>query len=83
MPGVIQISPRKIHKEDLATTTTRGETAVENVMGLGSTTLTKVDAIFLSDLTAAADDAAAATAGVGVGYLYFNTTTSLPKVRMA
>jgi hypothetical protein len=77
------LTPRLIYKEDLAATTTRGETASATVLGAGSTTLNKVDAIFLSDLVSAANDAAAAALGVGVGALYYCSADGKPHARLS
>lgn len=81
MPSVT-LTPRLIYKEDLATSSVRGASEDVSVLGAGTTTLNKVDAIFLSDLTAALDDAAARDAGVGLGELYYNTATGKPKARL-
>jgi len=51
-------------------------------MGVGTVPLTPISAMLYSDLHPYADDAAAAAGGIGVGYMYWNSTTSLPKTRM-
>lgn len=78
---VSTITPRLICKEDLNRTTTRGETTTAEVLGAGLVTLNKVDLWFLSDYTAAANDAAAAAAGVEVFEIYYNTTRNKLKAR--
>lgn len=83
MPGSVTINPRKIYVEDIDFTTTRGETTSATILGAGSQTVTKVDVYRLSDLTAAANDAAAASAGVIIGQHYYNTTYNKPWTRMA
>lgn len=82
MPSVANITPRLIYKEDLARTTTPGTAESATVAGLGTVSLTKIDALFLSDLIAATDDAGAALLGVAIGYPYFNQTTQKMKIRM-
>lgn len=79
----VTITPRKLYVEDHDLSTTKGATTTAYVAGLGTTTVTYCDFIRLANLTSAASDGAAATAGVAVGYLYYNTATGLPKVRMS
>jgi hypothetical protein len=86
MPDVVTITPRKIYLEDLATTSNAsGETASVTVAGEASNpqTLNKIALLLLTDLTQAANDAAAAAAGVAVGQVYYNTTNSAPHARQS
>jgi hypothetical protein len=83
MPGALTITPRKQYLEDFDKTTTKGATASVYVKGLGTTTLSLVDFISLSNLVSAASDGAAASAGVPVGCLYYSTSLNLPKTRMS
>jgi hypothetical protein len=83
MPGSVTITPRLIYKEDMDKSTSPNETATATVAGLGSVTLHKVDAIFLSDLTPAANDSAAATAGIPVGAIYYNVTDGRVHARIS
>ena len=83
MPSSVTVTPRLIHKEDLATTTTPNETQTVEVAGLGNTLLHKIDALFLSDLVSAANDTAAGTAGVNVGEIYRLSTTGKLRTRMS
>ena len=80
MADVITLTPRKIQKEDINLTTTTGSTRSATVLGAGSVTVTDLDAILIGDLTLAANDTAAATAGVNLGCLY-RTGTTLATVR--
>jgi hypothetical protein len=82
MPNVT-ITPRLIYMEDLAKTTTRGETASVEVLGVGAVTLTKCDLLSLSDIANVANDVAAAAAGVPLGGLYLNSTTGHVHARLS
>ena len=83
MSSIVTISARPIYLEDLAVSTDNSPTPVnEEVMGVGTVPLTPISVILYSDLHSYANDAAAAAGGIGVGYWYFNSTTSLPKTRM-
>lgn len=77
------ITFRKLGIEDIEVTDTPGDTFQATVWGAGTQTLTKVPLTLLTQLTAAADDSAAATAGVSVGQIYFNTTHSALWARMS
>ena len=75
----ITLTPRKIYLEDLATTTTQaGETEAVTVLGaaVNPVTLNKLALVLLTQFTAAANDVAAAAAGVALGEVYYNTTAS-------
>lgn len=71
MPTDITLTPRLIYKEDLSLTTNpAGETASVTVLGAGAQTLNKIPMVLLSQFTIAANDVAAAAAGVDVGVCY-------------
>lgn len=75
--ALVRLTPRKIYKDDLRLATTPNPATVnELVMGAGRQDLTPCDFLVLSNLTQATGDAGAAAAGVPVGALYWNTTTS-------
>lgn len=80
--GAVTITPRLLYLEDMDHTTVKGATTTAYIEGLGDTPVTKVDYISLASLVSAANDAAAASGGVGVGYFYYNTSTNAPKTRM-
>lgn len=85
MATVITITPRLLYLEDLAVTSNpSGETASVTVAGevVNPQTLNKVAVLLLTEYTQAANDVAAAAAGVPVGGHYWNTTTSFPHTRM-
>jgi hypothetical protein len=76
MPTAITLTPRLLYKEDIAfTTNPSGETASVTVLGAPTNpnTLNKVPAVLLTMFTQAANDAAAAAAGVNVGQIYYHT----------
>jgi len=77
------ITFRKIGVEDLELSATPGDTFQAVVWGAGTQTLTKIPLTLLTQLVAAANDSAAATAGVLVGQCYFNTTHSALWTRMS
>jgi hypothetical protein len=77
------ISPRKLFVEDCQLTIDPNAPQVASeVLGVGIVNLTQIDAVRYSAFTQAANDAAAATAGVGLGFIYYNTTSSALKARM-
>lgn len=82
---VITLTPRPIYKEDCALVVSPTPiTTSANVLTAGGTvpaTVTKMDIVFYSSLTVAANDAAAASAGVAVGQLYV-TGSSILQTRM-
>ena len=83
MSSIVTITPRPIYLEDLAVSADFSPTPVnEEVMGVGTVPLTPIPVMLYSDLHSYADDTAAAAGGIGVGYQYWNSTTSLPKTRM-
>lgn len=85
MPSSITLTPRKIYVEDLElTTNAAGATAAVNVLGAAGNpqTLNKVDMVRLTQFTSAANDVAAAAAGVNVGQVYYNSTESALHTRM-
>ena len=77
------ITPRLIYKEDLALSTIPGQTETVTVAGLGAVPLTKIDAILLSSLVSAVSDGGAASAGVGLGDVYYCSATGKLRARMA
>lgn len=82
---VITAIPRLIYLEDLGVTTNpSGETASVNILNAPTNpnTVHKLALVLLTDFTQAANDVAAAAAGVGIGYPYYNTATSKIKTRM-
>jgi len=82
-PAAAVLTPRPIYLEDLAATAVPGTQTTDTVLGVGSgQTVTKIPITLLTQLVAAASDAAAATAGVPVGGVYFLTTTSTLHTRM-
>lgn len=75
--------PRLIAVEDLAASAAPGQTFVDEVLGLGpGQVLTKIPITLLTQLKSAANDAAAAAAGVNVGQIYYNTTETALHARM-
>ena|ERR1039457_5848350 len=70
------VTPRPIGIEDLAVTLTpSGDTFSATVLGVGpGQTLTKIPITLLTQLKSAANDTAAAAAGVNAGQVYMNTT---------
>jgi hypothetical protein len=81
----ITLTPRLIYLEDVATTANAsGETANVNVLGaaVNPVALNKIPVVLLTDFTQAANDVAAGVAGVAVGFVYYNTTSSALKTRM-
>lgn len=83
MAGIGEVTPGLIAVEDLAVTTVpAGDTFTANVLGAGSQTLTKIPITLLTQLASAANDAAAAVAGVSVGVCYYNTTDQKLHTRM-
>jgi hypothetical protein len=83
MPGIVTIIPRKLYKEDFDLASSPGDTETVEVLGAGSVELTKFSTILLDELTPASNDANAASAGVLVGQMYYNTTNSKPHTRMS
>lgn len=76
MSAAAVITPRPIYVEDMSATNVPGTTTTDTILGLGSgVTVTKVPITLLTQLVVAANDAAAATAGVPVGGIYVNSTT--------
>ncbi len=83
MPSSVTVTPRKLFKEDLQLTTSpNASTSNQTVLGLGTVALNPIDAVLYSVFTQAANDAAAGTAGIAVGEIYYNTTSSKLKARM-
>ena len=83
MPSILTLTPRPIYVEDLALSISNAPATVnQEVKGVGVVPLTPISAMLYSDLHPYADDAAAAAGGIGIGYHYWNSTTSLPKTRM-
>lgn len=85
MPESLSMTPRKICIEDLElTTTATGATVSANVLGaLGNPqTLNKIDMVRLTQFTVAANDVAAAAAGISTGQIYYNSTESGLHTRM-
>lgn len=79
MPVSVSVTPRKIYIEDLdLSTAATAQTTTVNVLGAGTNpqTVTKVDMVRLTQFISAANDTAAAAAGVSVGAIYYNTTIS-------
>jgi len=82
MPTDITLTPRLLYKEDLAlTTTVTGETANVTVLGAGTQTLNKIPMVLFTQFTVAANDVAAAAAGVAVGQVYV-TASSVLRTRL-
>lgn len=78
MPTDITLTPRPLYKEDLALTTTpTGETASVTVLGAGTQTLNKIPMVLMTQYTVAANDAAAAAAGVALGECYITAAGKL------
>lgn len=84
MPSSVNVVPRKLFKEDLQLTTSpSAATSNQNVLGVvGVVPLNPIDAVLYSAFTQAANDTAAQTAGVGLGEIYYNTTSSKLKARL-
>jgi hypothetical protein len=85
MPSDVTVTPRLICLEDVSVTTNpSGETVAMNVLGAAGNpqTLNKLALMLLTSLTQAANDAAAATAGVALGELYYCTGDSKPHSRL-
>ena len=86
MAESLSITPRKLCIEDLdLTTTATGETVSANVLGaLGNPqTLNKIDMVRLTQFTVAANDVAAAGAGIAVGEIYYSSTLTGLATRMS
>jgi hypothetical protein len=84
MPTIATITPRPIYKEDCSLSVSQAPATVNTyVEGAGTVPLTPLTPILIDSLGSYASDAAAGVGGVAVGYLYFNSGTSLPKVRMS
>lgn len=84
MPSSVTITPRKLFKEDLQLTTSPSAAASnQTVLGLGTVALSPIDAVLYSAFSQALNDSAAASQGVAVGEIYYNTTTSKLKARMS
>ena len=76
---------RLIYLEDLAVTSNpAGQTDQVNVLGASSNpqTLHRIPIVLLTQFTTASNDADAATKGVQVGEIYYNTSTSKLHARM-
>ena len=76
MAADVTLTPRLICLEDLSTTTNpSGATVSMTVLGapINPVTLNKIAVVLLTQFTQAANDGAAATAGVNIGELYFHT----------
>jgi len=85
MAADVTLTPRLICLEDLSTTTNpSGATVSMTVLGapINPVTLNKLALVLLTQFTQAANDGAAATAGVGLGFVYYSTTSSALKARM-
>lgn len=83
MPSTMVLTPRKLFIEDCQLTTDPNAPQVASeVLGVGVVNLTQIDAVRYSAFTQAANDSAAASAGVGLGFIYYNTASSALKVRM-
>ena len=85
MADILTGTPRPLYLEDLAVTTDPdGETASVTVYGapINPNTLHKIAVVLYTAFQQAANDVAAAAAGVAVGTVYYNTTTSTRKARM-
>lgn len=84
MPTAITLNSRLIAMEDVALTDNpNGETFTANVLGLGTTTLSKLAPILLTDLPQATGELdSTITNNVPQGALYFNTTNVLPQARI-
>lgn len=84
MPSAVTVTPRKLFKEDLQLTTSpSAPTSNQTVLGLGTVALNPIDAVLYSAFpSAASDQIAHDTYGVGKGYLYYNTTTGKLKTQM-
>ena len=75
MASILKVTPRPIYKEDLALSTDHSPATVnETVMGVGVVALTPISAVLYSAFGAYANDAAAASAGVNLGEIYYNST---------
>jgi len=75
MPADLTLAPRLICLEDLSITTNpSGATVSMTVLGapINPVTLTKLALVLLTSFTQAANDGAAATAGVALGELYYH-----------
>lgn len=84
MPDSLVITPRPIYKEDIQFTTDPNAPQVtEQVLGVGSVPLSPVDAVLFSWFGQYASDAAAASGGVGIGTVYYNTAIHSLKARMS
>lgn len=82
-PAAIVLTPRLMYIEDLATTVVPGTQTTDTIFGLGpNTTVTLIPITLLTQLKSAANDAAAATAGVLIGQCYYNTTDSSLHARL-
>lgn len=83
MPAIDILTPRLLAKEDLMLTTTPNPATVNViVLGAGSVPVTPIDAVLLGQFVQAVNDAAAATAGVAVGMVYYNLTYNGLATRM-
>lgn len=80
--AAVVLTPRPVYLEDLAVSAAPGQQTTDQILGLGPSTVTLIPITLLTQLVAAANDAAAATGGVGVGVCYFNTTDSKLHTRM-
>ena len=83
MPSTMVLTPRLIYAQDVALTTNPNAPDVsQEVLGVGVVPLSPIDAVLYSAFTQAANDAAAAAAGVALGFIYYNTTFSALKARL-
>lgn len=79
----VTVTPRQIHLEDLSVTTSPTPTpSSQYVGGVGTTNLTPISVVLYSAFIQASDDTAAAAAGVNLGFIYYNTTSSALKARL-
>lgn len=84
MADAVELTFRPIYMEDIASTKVpTGDNATVEVLGSGSQSLQKVPLTLLTQLVSAADDSAAATGGVLVGEVYYNTTRTRLRTRMS
>jgi len=74
MPSSVTITPRKIFLEDLQVSTAYSPTlSAQTVGGVGTVSLTPINAVLFSSFPSYASRAAA-TAALGGGRIYFDST---------
>jgi hypothetical protein len=83
MADAVNITPRPLGMEDIASTASLGQTFTANVLGVGPTTLTMIPLGLITQLIQAANDEAAGVAGVPVGNIYLSTTYNALRTRMS